>query len=80
MEQQQINKTPIDIVSAQKDGIGIVDIAKKYLTFENNKKELEKILEDQSSDEELKKMAENELIDLKNGNLSLEDRWPIPNL
>ena len=46
----------------------IVDIAKKYLTFENNKKELEKILEDQSSDEELKKMAENELIDLKSEN------------
>ena len=46
----------------------IVDIAKKYLTFENNKKELEKILEDQTSDEELKKMAENELIDLKSEN------------
>ena len=30
MEQQQINKTPIDIVSAQKDGIGIEDIAKKF--------------------------------------------------
>ena len=51
----------------------IVDIAKKYLTFENNKKELEKILEDQSSDEELKKMAENELIDLKSENQNLQD-------
>ena len=25
-------------------------------------------------------LNENELVDLKNGNLSLEDRWPIPNL
>ena len=35
MEQQQINKTPIDIVSAQKDGIGIEDIAKKILDTQN---------------------------------------------
>ncbi len=42
----------------------IVDIAKKYITFENDKKELEKILEDQESDDELKKMADKELIDL----------------
>ena len=46
----------------------IVDIAKKYLSFENDKKELEKILEDQLSDGELKKMADNELIDLKSQN------------
>ncbi len=43
----------------------IIDIAKKYTTFRNDKKELEKILDEQSSDEELKKMAEMELIDLK---------------
>ncbi len=43
----------------------IINIAKKYISFENDKKELEKILEDQSSDDELKKMAETELIDLK---------------
>tara|TARA_Y100000816_G_scaffold207119_1_gene153024 strand:- start:546 stop:1619 length:1074 start_codon:yes stop_codon:yes gene_type:complete len=42
----------------------IVDIAKKYISFENDKKDLQKILEDQSSDDELKKMAENELMDL----------------
>ena len=33
----------------------IIEIAKKYITFENDKKELEKILDDQSSDNELKK-------------------------
>ena len=43
----------------------IIDIAKKYISFENDKKDLEKILEDQNSDDELKKMAEIELSDLK---------------
>ena len=33
----------------------IIDIAKKYISFENDKKDLEKILEDHTSDEELKK-------------------------
>ena len=43
----------------------IIEIAKKYISFENDKKDLEKLLEDQSSDDELKKMAEVELEDLK---------------
>ena len=42
----------------------IVDIAKKYISFEKDKKDLIKILEDQLSDDELKKMAEIELRDL----------------
>jgi len=46
----------------------IIDIAKKYISFENDKKDLEKILEDQNSDDELKKMAEIELSDLKSQN------------
>ena len=43
----------------------IIDDAKKYISFENNKIELEKILEDQASDSELKNMAEIELNDLR---------------
>ena len=43
----------------------IIDIAKKYISYESNKLELQKILDDKSSDEELKKMAEVELNDLK---------------
>ena len=43
----------------------IIDIAKKYILFESDKNELEKILEDSNSDNELKKMAENELGELK---------------
>ena len=43
----------------------IVENAKKYISFEKEKKELEMILSDSSGDEELKKMAELELIELK---------------
>ena len=43
----------------------IIDIAKKYISYENDKKELEKILEDTALDKELKEMAELELLDLK---------------
>ncbi len=43
----------------------IIDQAKKYISFEKDKLELEKILNDQTSDKELLKMAENELIELK---------------
>ena len=43
----------------------VIGVAKEYLSFEKNKIELEKILADQSTDEELKKMAEIELNDLK---------------
>ena len=43
----------------------IISNAKKYLSFENEKQELEKILEDNTSDKDLKNMAELELVDLK---------------
>ena len=43
----------------------IIEKAKTYISFEKNKKDLEKILDDQTSDDELKKMAENELVNLK---------------
>ena len=43
----------------------IINDAKKYITFEKNKNEIEKILKDENSDEELLKMAETELKDLQ---------------
>jgi len=43
----------------------IIEIAKKYLSYEKDKSELEKILNDQNTDNELKSMAEVELNDLK---------------
>ena len=42
----------------------IIDVAKKHISYENDKQELEKILNDQTSDDELKKMADLELTDL----------------
>ena len=42
----------------------IIDDAKKYINFDKNKIELEKILEDKKADEELRKMAEIELNEL----------------
>ena len=43
----------------------IIDDAKKYISFEKNKIELEKILEDKDTDKELLKMVESELNELK---------------
>jgi peptide chain release factor 1 len=43
----------------------IINDAKKYLSYEKDKSELEKILSDQSSDKELLKMAEIEIKDLQ---------------
>ena len=43
----------------------IIINAHKYLSFETERKDLEKILNDENSDNELKKMAETELHDLK---------------
>ena len=43
----------------------IIDDAKKYISYEKDKTELEKIMNDQNSDEELLKMAEIELKDLR---------------
>ena len=43
----------------------IIGDAKKYIEFEKDKLELEKILQDQAADKELLKMAEIELIYLK---------------
>ena len=43
----------------------IIENAKKYLSYKNDKKDLEKILNDSSADKELKDMAELELSDLK---------------
>ena len=43
----------------------IIEIAKKYISFEKEKISLEKILNDKNADNELKNMAEIELEDLK---------------
>ena len=42
----------------------IIDNAKKYLNFEKNKKDLEKLTNDTESDKEIKDMAKKELDEL----------------
>ena len=55
----------------------VVNDAKKYFSFENEKKDLEKILGDPESDEEFKAMAETELVDLKLENEAIEKRLKL---
>ena len=43
----------------------IIESARNYLSYENDKKDIEKIINDDSTDKELKDMAELELSDLK---------------
>ena len=43
----------------------IISIAKEYVNFENEKKDLEQILEDKSNDNEMIKMAEKDLDEMK---------------
>tara|TARA_X000001036_G_scaffold422926_1_gene446353 strand:+ start:4620 stop:5696 length:1077 start_codon:yes stop_codon:yes gene_type:complete len=43
----------------------IISIAKEYVNFENDKKDLEQILNDKSNDTEMLKMAENDLNEMK---------------
>ena len=55
----------------------IIDDAKKYVTFEKDKIELDKILKDKSSDKELLKMAETELKDLQVQNEKIEKKLKL---
>ena len=55
----------------------IVTNAKKYLNFEIEKSELEKIFEDKKTDDELKKMVELELNDLKTQNEKNEKKLKL---
>jgi len=55
----------------------IIEIAKKFVSFENNKSELQKILDDKTSDEELIKMAESELNDLNSENVINEKKLKL---
>ena len=55
----------------------VIDDVKKYFTFENEKSDLEKILNDSSSDDEFKTMAETELKDLKAENDRIEKKLKL---
>ena len=51
--------------------------AKRYFSFENEKKDLKKILDDPKSDDEFKTMAETELKDLKLENEHIEKKLKL---
>jgi peptide chain release factor 1 len=55
----------------------IIEDAKKYYGYENEKKELEKILEDDGSDGEFKTMAETELSQLKENHEIIEKKLKL---
>ena len=55
----------------------IIDVAKKYKAHNVEKKELEKILNDTSSDEEFKLMAQNDLDELKINNENNEKKLKL---
>ena len=55
----------------------IIEQVKKYSTYDKDKIELEKILEDSSSDSEFKTMAENELKELKSQNEIIEKKLKL---
>ena len=55
----------------------IIEIAKKYLSFEKDKIELEKILDDKDTDDELKNMAEIELECLKSEHKKIEKKLKL---
>ena len=55
----------------------IIQDAKKYISFEKDRLELQKILDDKNSDKELIKMAETELNELKIENENNEKKTKI---
>ena len=55
----------------------VINDAKKYFSYEKEKKDLEKIIEDSSSDDEFKTMAKTELEDLKIENELIEKKLKL---
>ena len=55
----------------------VIDNIKKYFSYKNEKKDLEKILEDSNNDDEFKIMAQTELKDLKSENELIEKRLKL---
>ena len=55
----------------------VIEDAKRYFSFESEKKDLKKILDDPKSDDEFKTMAETELKDLKLENEHIEKKLKL---
>jgi peptide chain release factor 1 len=55
----------------------VIDDVKKYFSYDNEKKDLEKIIEDPDNDEEFKTMAQTELEELNTQNLKIEKKLKL---
>ena len=55
----------------------IINTAKKYINFDKSKKDLEQIINDKNSEDEISKMAEKELDDLKKHQILNENKLKI---
>jgi len=66
LSSENINKKDFVKKSKEYSSIGeVIKEARGYIAFENDKKELDKIIKDESSDKEMIQLAENELLELK---------------
>ena len=66
LSSENINKKDFVKKSKEYSSIGeVIKEARGYITFEKDKKELDKIIRDESSDKEMIQLAENELLELK---------------
>ena len=55
----------------------IISTAKEYLNFDNEKKDLEQILQDKNNDLEIIEMAKKDLIEIENRKLKFENKLKI---
>ena len=66
LSSEEINKNSFAEKSKEYADLNeIIKIAKSYISFEKNKKEIQSILEDKNSDVDMIKMAKSELADLE---------------
>ena len=55
----------------------IIDFARSYIKFEDEKKDLEFIIKDKKSDVEIIEMAEKDLVELKNNKILYENKLKL---
>ena len=78
LSSEEINKNSFAEKSKEYSDLNeIIKIAKSYISFEKNKKEIQSILEDKNSDVDMIKMAKSELADLETQNEKNEKKLKL---
>ena len=78
LSSEEINKNSFAEKSKEYADLNeIIKIAKSYISFEKNKKEIQSILEDKNSDVDMIKMAKSELADLETQNEKNEKKLKL---